>query len=101
MSKKLIESSEWQERLQMFTSGNKGRASAIAAEGMTLVENKPLISVDYDPLGKGNDLIITVEGFTHTVMAPTELYIVEASDGVVSILEVVDQNGEATLLRLL
>jgi hypothetical protein len=54
MSKKQIESSEWQERLQTFTSGNKNRTAAIAAEGMTVVENTPLVSVDFDPPGKGN-----------------------------------------------
>jgi hypothetical protein len=56
MSKKQIESSEWQERLQTFTSGNKNRTAAIAAEGMTVVENTPLVSVDFDPPGKGNVL---------------------------------------------
>ncbi len=100
-TRKQIQTSEWQQRLQTFTSGNKGRTSAIAAEGMTLVENKPLVSVNFDPVGKGNDLVISVKGFSHTVNEPVEMYITEESNGVVSTLEVVDQNGKSTFLRLL
>jgi len=100
-TKKQIQKDDWQQRLQTFTSGNKGRTSAIAAEGMTVVEKKPLVSVDYDPVGKGNDMIISLEGFSHTVSAPVELFIIEESNGVVSTLEVVDQNGKSTFLRLL
>jgi hypothetical protein len=101
MNKKQIESSAWQERLQTFTSGNKNRIAAIAAQGMTVVENSPLVSVDYDPSGKGNAITITLEGFAHTVNAPVELYLTEEANGVVSTLEVVDQNGASTFLRLL
>ena len=100
-TKKQIKTSEWQERLQSFVSGNMGRTAAIAAEGMTIAENKALVSVDYDPLGKGNDLIITLRGFTHSVNAPVELFITEESNGVISTLEVIDQNGISTLLRML
>ena len=98
---KQIEVSEWQDRLQSFTSGNKGRTAAIAAKGMTIVEDMALVGVEYDPVGKGNDIMITLEGFTHTVNAPVELRITEASNGVVSTLEVIDQNGASTFLRLL
>jgi hypothetical protein len=101
MRKKQIESSEWQERLQTFTSGNKKRTAALAAQGMTVVDNTPLVSVDYDPPGKGNALTIALEGFIHTVNAPVELYLTEEANGVVSTLEVVDQNGGSTLLRLI
>ncbi len=100
-TKKQIESSAWQNRLQTFTSGNRGRTAAVAAGGTTLVEDKPLVSVDYDPVGKGNNISISVEGMMHTVDAPVELYLIEESNGVVSTLEVVDQNGISTFLRLL
>ena len=98
---KRIETTEWQDRLQSLTSGNKGRTSAIAAEGMTIAENKSLVSVDYDPVGKGNDIMITLSGFSHTVNAPVEVHITEESNGVVSTLEIIDQNGTSTFLRLL
>jgi hypothetical protein len=47
-----VENEQWQEKLQAFTSTNKGRSAAIAALGMTLVENKPFDRVVYDPYGK-------------------------------------------------
>jgi len=90
---KQIEKSEWQERLQTFTSGNRGRRAAIATEGMTLVEKTPFVTLIYDPVKKGNDLVISVENFTHTVAVPTELYFEENNEGVVTSLEVVDQNS--------
>ena len=98
---KQIETSEWQDRLQSLTSGNKGRTSAIAAEGMTIVENKSLVSVDYDPKGKGNDIMIDLEGFAHAVNTPVELYLTEESIGVISTMEIIDQNGTSTFLKLL
>ena len=100
-TKKQIEKSEWQERLQTITSGNNGRTSAIDAEGMTIVENKPFISIDYDPNNKGDDIMITLEGMAHTVKGPQELFITEESNGVVSTLEVKDYNGKSTFLLLL
>ena len=100
-TKKQIEIAEWQDRLQSFVSGNKGRTAAIAAGGMTIAENKAFVSIDYDPVGKGNDIQIALEGFAHTVNAPVELRITEASNGVVSTLEIIDQNGTSTFLRLL
>jgi hypothetical protein len=34
-TRKQISKADWQERLQTFTSGNRGRIAAIAAGGMT------------------------------------------------------------------
>jgi purine-nucleoside phosphorylase len=47
-----IENKHWQEQLQAFTSTYKGRTAAIAAQGLTLVENKPFENILYDPYGK-------------------------------------------------
>lgn len=102
---KQIKTSEWQERLQLFSSGNRGRKAAIASGGMTVVEKKTFRDIEYDPMHKGNDLVITLgaagDTFRHTVQAPVELYIHQEADGEVSTLEIIDQNGEVTLVRLL
>ena len=100
-TRKQIDNEQWQERLQIFTSGNKGRTAAIAAQGMTIVEHKSFDSVVYDPIRKGNDLVLAVDGFVHMVNAPVEIYINQESDGVASSLEIIDQNGGETFLRLL
>jgi hypothetical protein len=100
-TRKQIENEYWQEKLQAFTSTNKGRTVAIAAHGMTIVENKPFDSVVYDPIRKGNDLVLAVDGFIHMVNEPVEMYMTQESNGVVSTLEILDQNGAATFLRLI
>ena len=104
-TKKRIQNKDWLERLQLFSSGNRGRKAAIATEGMTIIENQVLRDIEYDPIGKGNDLIITLgymeDLFTHTIDAPVELYIHQESNGVVSTLEVVDENDKSTFLRML
>lgn len=104
-TKKQILFDDWQERLQLFTSGNRGRKSAIAANDMTIVEDHEFRDIEYDPIGKGNDLIITLgtmDNFiTHTINAPVEIFFHQEENGEVSTLEIFDQNGETTLLRLL
>jgi len=95
-----IENGHWQEKLQTFTSANKGRSAAIAVQGMTIVENRPFDRVVYDPILKGNDLVLALDGFIHMVNEPVEMYMTHDSNGVVSTLEILDQNGSATFLRL-
>ena len=103
--KKRIPIEDWQDRLQTLTSGNRGRKSAIATGGMTIVENKPFRDLEYDPVGKGNDLVITLGGdddsYFHTVNAPTEIYTHQEDNGEISSVEIVDQNGDVTIIRLL
>ena len=98
--KKQIEKSAWQDRLQSFNSGNKGRPADLDSDGRLLAEKKSFMSVDYDPKGKGNDIMITLDGYGHTVDVPKEVYITEESNGVVSMLEIVDRHGESTFLIL-
>jgi hypothetical protein len=95
-----IENEHWQEKLQTFTSGNKGRPAAITSHGMAIVENKPFHSVIYDPIRKGNDIVLALEGFIQMVNEPVEIFMTHDSNGVVSTLEILDQNGSATCLRL-
>ena len=96
---KQIQKSEWQDRLQALTSGNRNRIASISFKGNILAENKPFDSINYDPAGKGNDMVIAVEGFTHTIDLPVELYLAHDEQGVVTSLEVVDQKGQACHLK--
>ena len=100
-TKKQIQRFDWSERLQTFSSTNIGRSSPIASDDTTIVENKALVSVNYNPLGKGNDVVITVNGFFQMINDPVDLYITEESNGIVSTIEIVEQMGRSTLLRLL
>ena len=102
--KKSIPMDDWSDRLTSFSSGNRGRLSAIATQNMTIVEDKKLEDIVYDPVNKGNDIVIAVEGpegsFRHIVEGPAELIIEQREDGVVSTLEIIDQNNESTFVRL-
>ena len=99
-TRKQIENEHWQEKLQTLTSTNRGRTAAIAFQGMTIVENKLFNSIIYDPIRKGNDLLLALEGFIQMVDEPVEIYMTHDSNGVVSTLEVLGQNGTATFLML-
>ena len=99
-TRKQIENEHWQEILQTFTSTNKGRSAAVAIQGLTIVENKPFEGVVYDPIRKGNDLLLALDGFIHMVDEPMEIYMTHDSNGVVSTLEVLGLNGGAIFLRL-
>jgi hypothetical protein len=100
-TRKQIENELWQEKLQTLTSTNKGRSAAIAVQGINIVENKPFDSVVYDPIRKGNDLVLVLDGFIHMVDEPVEMYMTHDLNGVVSTLEILGQNGAATFLRLI
>ncbi|MEJ2333723.1 MAG: DUF5335 family protein [Desulfobulbaceae bacterium] len=100
-TRKQIENEHWQKKLQTLTSTNRGRSAVISIHGMTIVENKPFDHVIYDPIRKGNDLVLALEGFIHMVNEPVEIYMTHDSNGVVSTLEILGQNGEPTILRLL
>ena len=100
MRKKVIEISDWQGRLQTFTSGNRGRTGAIVVGTLTLVEIKALISVNYDPVGKGNDMSLSLEGYTHVIDGPEKMFVIEDHNGVVKTLEIVDNKGVTTQLNL-
>ena len=99
-TRKQIENEHWQKKLQTLTSTNKGRSAAIAVQGMTIVENKPFHSVVYDPIQKGNDLVLVLDGFIHMVDEPEEMYMTHDSNGVVSALKILSQNGATTILKL-
>ncbi|NVK50600.1 MAG: DUF5335 family protein [Cyclobacteriaceae bacterium] len=96
-----IENEHWQNKLKAFSSTNKGRMATIVALGMTIIENKAFNSVIYDPILKGNDLVLAVDGFVHMVNEPVEMYITQEFNDMVSILEILDQNGMTTFLKLL
>jgi uncharacterized membrane protein YkgB len=100
-NRKQIENEHWQKKLQAFNSANKSRYCTIEFQGITIVENKPFDSFVYDPIQKGNDLLLVLDGFIHMVDEPMEIYMTYDLNGVVSKLEILDQNGTTTILRLI
>lgn len=99
--RKQIENEHWQEKLHTLTSTNKGRSAAIAVQGMTIVENRPFDRVIYDPILKGNDLVLVLDGFIHVVNEPLEMFVTNDSNDVVFTLEILDQNGMTIYLSFI
>ena len=102
-----IPQEQWKDFVVTFSNGNCGRALSmevfdIESGDQSAVNQGPLMAVDYDPVGKGNDMVVTTGvdevGYTHTIKAPVELWQAQNDNGEVSALEIVDQNNVKTIL---
>ena len=105
---KQVQKERWLEWVSMFSNGNRGRKIAIEivgpAEGdQPLTGAAPLFAVDYDPEGKGDDLVITTGrdeiDYTHKISAPAEIWESQDDNGKVETLEVVNQEGTKTIVE--
>ena len=69
-----------------------------------LADGVALVAIDYDPEGKGNDFAISYgdEGApsVHTVAGPVALWQAQDQNGVVVSLEIEDERGGRTIVRL-
>jgi uncharacterized protein YuzE len=106
---KSVPQDRWIEFFDMFSSGNRGRQITIEAISQELgdeelIEDAFLMAIVYDPVGKGNDLVIETGraqvSYAHTIDAPTEVWIGQDENGVVLAIRVVDAQGETTILTL-
>lgn len=108
----------WPDYLSQVTAGNRGRHLAVDVIDPTAVSPEsagkrspitvplteaPFLSLEYDPVNKGNAIIIstgrdTVE-YEHAVDAPVELTENLDADGRLDSLEILDQNGARTKLN--
>ncbi len=104
-----IAQESWPKFFDAFSAGNQGRSVGIKvvdekAGEERITEAAPLLAVDYDPAGKGNDIVIATGvdtlDYTHTIIAPTEVWDEEDEDGNVTTLEIIDQSGGKTVVRV-
>lgn len=100
---------QWKDFFVSFSNGNQGRMLSVEVfdpEGGDLAAKKqgPLMAVDYDPIGKGNDIVVTTGtdeiDYSHTIQAPAKIWKAQQDDGQVSALEIIDQNDTKTILSL-
>ena len=105
---KKLEQEKWLEFLSIFSNGNRGRMISIEIEDTSgaqpIVDAAPLFAIDYDPVNKGNDLVISTgkDSVTnsHTISAPTEIWQAQNDNGEVTALEVINQNNFRTIIVL-
>jgi hypothetical protein len=103
---KNIPGERWQEFCETFTNGNRGRLVNIIViiedVGERLAEATIFSAIDYDPVGKGDQILISYGGSTpvayHTIPTPIEIWQAQDENGRVIALEIVDLNEDRTLL---
>ena len=102
-----IAQGDWQEFFVLFSNGNRNRTLTIEVidpQGGTSGQARqgPLMAIDYDPVGKGNDIVVSTGtseiDYSHTIQAPVEVWQEQHDDGQVGALQIIDQNNVKTLL---
>jgi hypothetical protein len=102
-----IPQDQWQDFFVTFSNGNRGRQIGLEVfdqqSGDSGVKNQgPLLAIDYDPVGKGNDIVVTTGedevGYSHTIGAPVEVLQAQHDNGEVAALEIIDQNNTKTVI---
>jgi hypothetical protein len=104
---KNIPGERWQEFCESFTSGNRGRIINITVDngdiGEALVEKAIFSAIDYDPIGKGDDLVIAYGGLSpvafHVVSMPYEIWQAQDENGKVIVLEIIDTEDRKIILK--
>ena len=100
---------QWQDFFVSFSNGNQGRKLSIEvfdqeAGDLSARQQGPLMAVDYDPIGKGNDIVVTTGtaevDYSHTIAAPAKVWKAQQDDGQIGALEIIDQNDTKTILSL-
>lgn len=103
-----ISQEQWLAFFDQFTKSNRGRSVAIevADEEMgdeDLFRPSPLASITYDPVTKGNDVVIAIGrdqvAYAHTVNAPKAVWVAKDDSGQVVALDILDHSGTQTILR--
>ena len=104
-----IQQTEWQDFLVTFSNGNRGRELSLEvfdkeSGDQSAVKQGKLMAVDYDPVGKGNDIVVTTGtseiDYSHAIKAPVEIWQAQNDSGEVAALEIIDQNNVKTILSL-
>jgi hypothetical protein len=102
-----IPNEDWSDFFITFSNDTRGRMVSIqvidpvSGDAGEVAQGK-LLAVDYDPVDKGNDIIVSLGteeiDATHSVAAPVELWKAQLDTGEISALEIIDQNNGKTIL---
>ncbi len=104
---KNIPGKRWQEFYETFTTGNRGRGVSITIVsedvGELLAEATFFSAIDYDPVGKGDDFVISYGNQApltgHIVNVPIELWQAQDENGKVVALEIIDAEDRKTIIK--
>jgi Family of unknown function (DUF5335) len=102
-----IDRADWPAFFVRFSNANQGRPIAVIVHDprlgrSCLNDGVPLLAMDYDPAGRGDDIVISIGQesveATHLIRAPSEVAEMREEDGTVAGLEVVDRSEDTTRL---
>jgi hypothetical protein len=104
---KNIPGERWQDFCDTFSNGNRGRLVSITIisedVGEALAEGTIFSAIDYDPVGKGDDFMISYGDqaplTTHIVYVPVELWQAQDENGKVVALEIIDAEDRKTIIK--
>lgn len=91
----------------MFSDGNRGRTLTIRVIDQELgdeelIKDAPLQVIVFDPVSKGNDLVIETGKdevfYAHSVDAPVEVWAGQDENGIVRALSITSGAGTQTIL---
>ncbi|MGB7413912.1 MAG: DUF5335 family protein [Thermosynechococcaceae cyanobacterium] len=103
-----IPQEQWLTFFDQFTKTNTGRLLSLEVADKEmgdepLIKQSPLASITYEPVNKGNDVIISIGrdavAYSHTVEAPEAVWVAKDDAGEVVALEIVDRGGNQAILR--
>lgn len=100
---KQIRPENWIERVSLFTDDNRGRLVSITLCNLeTLIDEIPLMSINYESQLKGDDMVISVGvdsmKLNHIINAPLELWETQNDSGDVTSMEIIDYNNNEYIL---
>lgn len=89
----------WIERTSLFSDDNRGRLVSITICNIeTLVDEIPLMSVNYSSQLKGFDMVISVGmdniKLNHIINSPLELWETQNERGDITAMEIIDNNNQ-------
>jgi hypothetical protein len=102
---KKLDQGLWPKFMDTFSSDNMGRRVTVAiqdssAREQTLADRVALFAVDYDPVGKGDDLVISLGDndieSTHEINEPVTIWEILDEDDTIVSLEILDQKENKT-----
>ena len=106
---KKIPTERWADWSTTLTNGSRGRLIKIELVGdevgaEPLVDGVALVALDFDPVGKGNNFVISygdeVAPSSHMIAKPVGLWQAQDGNGLVVSLEIEAEDGSRTIITL-
>jgi hypothetical protein len=102
-----IQLERWEEWSTMFTNANRGRLINVKVRDKelglkTLADNLELVAVDYDPVAKGNKIVISFgiqnSPNRHIIDSPSKITQMQNKNGLVASIVIENKMGQSNVI---